>query len=95
LALDQQLVSVISFLVDPIKVVGVFDRNELWDRAFFKNFLSSLSDLLAEHFLLLGTAKRVSLFKNSFFLQALCLQNISCLIELVIVGAVVQMGAAF
>lgn len=56
LAFNKQLVTIVGFLVDPVKVVGILDRHELGDGALLEDLLSTLCHLLVENFLLLRTA---------------------------------------
>ena len=87
LALDKQLVAVVGLLVHPVEVVGILDGHELGDGALFEDLLSALCHLLVEHLLLLRTALLLSNERAAILLQALSLQDVSCLVELIVVSA--------
>lgn len=92
LALDQQLVPVVRFLVNPIEVLSILNGHKFWNAALLQDFLSSLSHLFIEHFLLVRAANTVQLIAL-IVLQALRLQDISCLVELVVVSTLVRYSA--
>ena len=87
LAFNEQLVAIVGLLVDPVEVVGILDGHELGDGALFEDLLSALCHLLVEHFLLLRTALCLGNERAAILLQALSLQDVSCLVKLVIVCA--------
>ena len=48
LALDKELVSIVSLLIDPVEVINVFDLDKLRNRAFLQNFLTPLLNSFAQ-----------------------------------------------
>ena len=92
LALNQQLVPIVGFLVDTIEILSVLDRHELRDGALLKDLLTPLSHLLIKHFLLVSV-KNANVLLTFLVLQALSFQDISCLIELIVFSTLVRHSA--
>ena len=84
---NEQLIAIVGLLVDPVEVVGILDGHKFGDGALFEDLLSALCHLLVEHLLLLRTALLLSNERATILLQALSLQDVSCLVELIVVSA--------
>ena len=91
LALHEQFVPVVGLLVDAIEVMRVLYRHELRDRALLEDFLTPVSNLLAEHLLLIVVVDAHFLL-HRFVLQTLRLEDISRLVELIF-GTLVRHGS--